>query len=40
MSKNTISSNEDIIEQAKQELLAIHAHDRQAHFATDADALA
>lgn len=31
--------NDNIIEQAKQELLAIHANDRRAHFATDADAL-
>jgi hypothetical protein len=29
----------DILEQARQELLALHAHDRQAHFATDSDTL-
>ena len=30
----------DAIEQARQELLAIHANDRKAHFAADATALA
>jgi hypothetical protein len=34
MNTNTIE-----IEQAKQELLAIHARERQAHFATDANAM-
>jgi hypothetical protein len=38
MSTNT-TADQDLIEQAKQELLALHARDRQAHFATDADAL-
>jgi hypothetical protein len=38
MNKNTTSS-QSIIEQARQELLAIHLRDRVAHFATDADAL-
>jgi hypothetical protein len=38
MNKNTASS-QSIIEQARQELLAIHLCERQAHFATDADAL-
>ena len=38
---NTLTTpSMDAIEQAKQELLAIHAHDRKAHFATDATALA
>ena len=33
------NSNNGSIEQAKRELLTIHARDRQSHFATDADAL-
>jgi hypothetical protein len=33
------ASSENIIEQARQELLALHLHERQAHFATDADTL-
>lgn len=33
------TSNNEIMEQARQELLAIHARERQAHFDTDADAL-
>lgn len=38
MNKNAVAS-QSIIEQARQELLAIHLRDRQAHFDTDADAL-
>jgi hypothetical protein len=38
MSKDT-ATRIDIVERAKQELLALHARDRQAHFDTDADAL-
>ncbi len=33
------TNRSDIIAQAEQELLAIHAGDRQAHFATDARSL-
>lgn len=36
---NVSKTNDTMIAQARQELLAIHAHDRRAHFATDADAL-
>jgi hypothetical protein len=38
MNKNTVLS-ENMSEQAKQELLTLHLHERQAHFATDVDAL-
>ncbi len=33
------TSTKDIIQQATQELLALHERDRHSHFATDADAL-
>ena len=33
------AASQNIVEQARQELLALHAAERQAHFATDADAM-
>jgi len=37
--QGTLHTRSSPIERAKQELLVIHANDRAAHFATDADAL-
>jgi len=37
--EGTLHTRSSAIERAKQELLVIHANDRKAHFATDADAL-
>lgn len=36
---NDQNTHDSTIEKARQELLAIHAGDRRAHFSTDADAL-